>query len=81
MLLQEALANLQLGKQMHRAAWEISEGYLSLMPGMTHVWKVVITPSTNAGNFIFSLEDLLADDWKEFELPKEAVEADCAEAA
>lgn len=81
MLLQEALSNLQAGKQMHRAAWEINEGYLSLMPGMTHVWKVVIVPSTNAGNFIFSLEDLLADDWKEFELPKEAVDAECAEAA
>ena len=51
------------------------------MPGMTHVWKVVITPSTNAGNFIFSVEDLTSDDWQEFELPKEAVEADCAEAA
>lgn len=81
MLLNEALAGLQAGKQLHRAAWDIKEGYLSLMPGMTHVWKVVITPSTNAGNFIFSLEDLLADDWQEFELPKEAVEAECAEAA
>lgn len=81
MLLQEALSNLQDGKQMHRKAWDISEGYLSLMPGMTHVWKVVITPSTNAGNFIFSVEDLTSDDWQEFELPKEAVDADCAEAA
>ena len=81
MLLQEALDNLKAGKQMHRAAWDINEGYLSLMPGMTHVWKVVITPSTNAGNFIFSLEDLTADDWKEFELPKEAVDAEIAEAA
>lgn len=81
MLLQEALVNLQAGKQMHRATWDISEGYLSLMPGMTHVWKVVITPSTNAGNFIFSVEDLTSDDWQEFELPKEAVEPDCAEAA
>ena len=81
MLLQEALENLKSGKQMHRAAWPIEEGYLSLMPGMTHVWKVVIKPTTNAGNFIFSLEDLTADDWKEFELPKEAVDAEVTEAA
>lgn len=81
MLLQEALANLQAGKQMHRKAWDINEGYLSLMPGMTHVWKVVIVPSTNAGNFIFSVEDLTADDWQEFELPKEAVDAEVPEAA
>jgi len=81
MLLQEALVNLQSGKQMHRKAWDISEGYLSLMPGMTHVWKVVITPSTNAGNFIFSVEDLTSDDWQEFEMPKESVDAELANAA
>lgn len=81
MLLQEAIENLKAGKQMHRAGWDISEGYLSLMPGMTHIWKVVIKPTTNAGNFIFSLEDLTADDWQEFVLPTEAVDAECAEAA
>ena len=81
MLLQEALVNLQAGKQMHRAGWSIEDGYLSLMPGMTHVWKVVIKPSTNAGNYIFSVEDLLADDWQEFAMPQEAVDAECAEAA
>lgn len=81
MLLQEAIENLKAGKQMHRAAWKYEEGYLSLMPGMTHVWKVVIIPQTNAGNFIFSLEDLLADDWQEFTVLKEPVEEVCAEAA
>ncbi len=81
MLLNDALAGLQAGKQWHRAAWTIEDGYLSLMPGMTHVWKVVIKPSTNAGNYIFSLEDLLADDWQEFQLPQEAVDAELANAA
>lgn len=81
MLLQEAIENLRAGKQMHRAAWAIEEGYLSLMPGMSHIWKVVVTPTTNAGNFIFSLEDLIADDWKEFEFPKDAVEEVVVEAA
>lgn len=80
MLFNDALAGLQAGKQWRRAGWDINEGYLSLMPGMTHVWKVVIVPTTNAGNFIFSLEDFLANDWQEFHMPKEAVEADCAEA-
>lgn len=81
MLLSEMLVELKAGKQMHRKAWTYEDGYLSLMPGMTHVWKVVIIPSTNAGNFIFSLEDLLADDWQEFEVLKESVEAEVAEAA
>ena len=71
MLLQQALLNLQEGKQMHRSCWTIEDGYLSLMPGMTHIWKVVIKPTTNAGNYIFSLEDLLADDWQEFVISQE----------
>lgn len=73
MLLGKAIDCLQAGMQMHRKSWSIEDGYLSLMPGMTHVWKVVIRPTTNAGNYIFSLEDLLANDWQEFEMPKEEV--------
>lgn len=80
MLLNDALAGLQAGKQWHRAAWTNEDGYLSLMPGMTHIWKIVIKPVTNAGNYIFSVEDLLADDWQEYVLPAEPVEA-TAEAA
>ncbi len=75
MLLNDAIKELQAGKQMHRESWKIEDGYLSLMPGMTHIWKIVIKPTTNAGNYIFSLEDLLASDWKEFSMPKEALEA------
>lgn len=72
MLLQEALDNLKAGKQMHRVSWTVEDGYLSLMPGMSHVWKVVIKPTTNAGNYIFSFEDLLADDWQEFSISDES---------
>jgi hypothetical protein len=74
MLLKDALAGLQAGKQWRRIAWTIEDGYLSLLPGMKHIWKIVIKPTTNAGNYIFSLEDLLASDWQEFELPAESVE-------
>jgi len=61
MLLQEALDLLQKGEVLCR---------------MQHVWKIVLHPSPNAGNYIFSLADLLADDWKLFELPSEDKESE-----
>ena len=78
MLLQEALEMLQKGEILCREVWTLEDGYLSMMKGMTHIWKIVLKPSPNAGNYIFSLEDLLANDWKLFELP---IEADLKDAA
>ncbi len=75
MLLQEALDLLQKGEVLVRECWALEDGYLVMMKGMQHVWKIVLNPSPNAGNYIFSLADLLADDWKLFELPKPPVEA------
>ena len=75
MLLQEALKLLQEGEVLCREAWSFEDGYLTMMKGMTHVWKIVLQPSPNAGNYIFSLADLLADDWQLFEMPKDAVNA------
>jgi hypothetical protein len=73
MFFQEALKCLQNGDVMHREAWTLESGYLKLMPGMQHVWKIVLQPSPNAGNYIFSLEDLTSSDWKKFEMPKEVI--------
>lgn len=71
MNLQEALNKLEDGIDMCRAAWTLEDGYLTLMPGMTHIWKIVLKPTPNAGNYIFSYEDLMANDWKEFQLSPE----------
>jgi len=79
MLFLEALAELEAGKAMRRAAWEDAEGYLKVLPGMKFVWKIVLVPNPNAGNFIFSLEDFNGDDWEEFLGFNEAVEAECQE--
>ena len=81
MLLQEALDLLQKGEVLVRECWTLDDGYLVMMKGMQHVWKIVLHPSPNAGNYIFSLADLLASDWKVFELPSEPVEAELDEAA
>jgi hypothetical protein len=70
MQLQDALVLLKEGKLMHRDAWKPEDGYLSLMPGMSHVWKIVINPAPNAGNYIFSHEDLLANDWNVYVHPE-----------
>ncbi len=74
MLLLEALELLKSGAEVSREAWSFEDGYLCFMPGMHHVWKIVLAPNPNAGNYIFSMEDLLASDWKKFELPKPAIE-------
>lgn len=73
MLLADALKLLKEGKQVRRATWSEEEGYLTLMKGMKHVWKIITKPGPNAGNHIFSYDELVAEDWKEYD------EADFAE--
>jgi len=70
MLLSEALEQLKAGKSLYRTGWNPQDGYIVLMQGMTHAWKIVLSPAPNAGNYIFSVEDLLSDDWAEYEYAK-----------
>ncbi len=85
MLFLEALKELEAGAAMRRSSWDPDEGYLKLMPGMKFIWKIVLVPNPNAGNFIFSLEDFNGDDWVEFTMPINAIDTQdedkCAEAA
>ena len=71
MLFSEALAALKAGEAMCREAWTLEDGYLVLLEGMKYVWKIVLHPNPNAGNFIFCFEDFEATDWKKFEAPAE----------
>lgn len=73
MQLQEALEQLKSGAELHRTGWNPQDGYVRLMPGMSHVWKIVLTPTPNAGNYIFSMEDLTASDWELFSVAKPSV--------
>lgn len=81
MLLQDAIAQLQQGHAVCREGWTIEDGYLQLMKGMDYIWKIVLKPTPNAGNYIFALADLMADDWKLFDLPKDVVDAQIEEVA
>ncbi len=74
MLFLDALKQLEAGCAMRRSSWPAEEGYLKLMPGMKFIWKIVLVPNPNAGNFIFSLEDFNGNDWEEFTMPMAAIE-------
>jgi hypothetical protein len=68
MLFKEALEQLQSGKAMVRGSWTAQDGYLCIMPEMKYVWKIVLLPAPNAGNYIFSIEDFIAEDWQVFDV-------------
>jgi hypothetical protein len=70
----EALAQLKEGEPMRRTAWEESEGYLTILPSMKYVWKIVTGPTPNAGNFIFSIEDFESNDWVKYEAQVQDIE-------
>lgn len=63
MKLDEALIALKSGQCVRRQSWTKQDGYLILMKGMKHVWKIIIDPAPNAGNHIYSFDDLCAEDW------------------
>jgi hypothetical protein len=73
MLFADALVQLKAQVPVYRLGWEPQDGYVTLMPGMTHVWKIVLHPAPNAGNYIFSVADLDADDWIPYQQPKEPI--------
>lgn len=74
MLLAEAIELLEAGENIVREAWSLEDGYLAFLQGMAHIWKIVLAPSPNAGNYIFSKDDLKASDWKKFAIPAPAIE-------
>lgn len=74
MLFTEALEQLKARVFVHRKAWTPEDGYLALLPGASHIWKIVTHPGMNAGNYIFSVEDFSSDDWQVFQLAKPVVE-------
>jgi hypothetical protein len=63
MLFQDAFKALTEGKYVTRRAWSESGEYLTILPKMTTIFKIVITPSLNVGNCLFFVSDYLAEDW------------------
>lgn len=63
MKLDESTIALKAGQAVRRQSWTKQDGYLILLKGMKHVWKIIIDPAPNAGNHIYSFDDLCAEDW------------------
>jgi hypothetical protein len=66
----EALDLMKEGKNVVRLSWADSDGYLTFMPGMKHIWKILPYPNPNAGNHILSVEEMDAIDWMVYEEKK-----------
>jgi hypothetical protein len=64
---------------MVRESWSEEDGYLVLLEGMKHCWKILTKPTVNAGNHIFSVEELSASDWMKLGEKKEEAECIVAE--
>jgi hypothetical protein len=64
MLFTEALDELINGKYVARESWDSLFKYLIFMPGMTHIWQILYHPTPNAGNWMPSVEEMKASDWK-----------------
>ncbi len=60
------------GRYAQRNAWT-DGSYLVFLPGTEYIWKVIPKyPPQNqptAGNWLPTVADLQADDWKEYEKP------------
>ena len=70
----DALVQLKASVPVYRTGWEPQDGYLVLMPGMGYVWKIVLSPSPNAGNYMWSVADFEGEDWEVFTPAKLAIE-------
>jgi len=64
MTFDDALKALLAGKYVARTSWDNTGEYIVLMPGMQYIWKILIQPNPNAGNWLPLVADFEADDWK-----------------
>ncbi len=81
MLFNEALNAMKEGKMARRCHWSLEDGYLVVMDGAKHIWKILTSPQPNAGNHIPSVEELSADDWEVKERGQFAESGPCASPA
>jgi hypothetical protein len=58
-----ALTSMLLGSYITRSSWT-DGSYLCFLPGMSYIWKVAVVPNPAAGNWMPSVDDLVADDWE-----------------
>ncbi len=59
----DVLKNLWRGIYISREAWDGNLQYLAAMPGIKYIWKIVVDPELNAGNWLPTIEDYQATDY------------------
>ena len=67
MIFAEMLKELHANRSARRTSWDeegANSGYVVIMPGMAHVWRILVKPTPNAGNYMPNIADLEADDWE-----------------
>jgi hypothetical protein len=67
---QEAVTGLQAGLYLTRNAWDATGEYVILLPGMQYIWKIIFQPNPSCGNWLPTISDIMADDWKQVEVMK-----------
>jgi len=60
----EAQEHLEHGDYVSRAAWNLTGEYLVALPGIPYYWKIMTQPQQNAGTWVATREDFLADDYE-----------------
>lgn len=63
---QEALELMRKGEYLSRSGWDAegpNSGFVCIMPDMLNIWKIIQKPTPNAGVFMCTIADLLAEDW------------------
>ncbi len=75
MMFEEALKHLTGGDYVSRSVWDATGEYVISLPGIPYIWKIITQPAPNAGNWLPTIADLLADDYKVIKKCGSAVEA------
>jgi Protein of unknown function (DUF2829) len=64
MTFEEALKYLVSGEYVQRSEWLVTGEYVISLPGIPYIWKILTTPTPNAGNWLPTIADLMAEDYE-----------------
>jgi len=78
---QEAVDSLLKGLFVTREVWNVQNGYLAYMPGITHFLRVNTQPKPEVIPWAVNVEDSIADDWTVINPFAEKVEVQKVDAA
>jgi hypothetical protein len=78
MKFEEAVKHLMDGDYVQRPSWKATGEYALAPPGVPYIWKIVTIPAANAGNWMPTKEDLLAEDYEVIKKCEDAAVTDAA---